>query len=463
MKRHYLLFTLVFLLAGVAQALAQGNISTSLHYTREGKNTAYKAENGGMETITGIPMANLSCQKCHSTTGFYPNGDPIDPATYTPSCNDCHNFAAGTSVDETTCLNCHNRQIYERQAYPGMDAHQNAGLTCTSCHSKEEIHGDDGIAYTSLKEAGAIKVECEDCHASVPANTSHTIHNATVDCAACHAVSVLTCSSCHFESLLASGKNRAINQIKNYRLLVKKDGEVRLGGFMTHTYNGMSNYIISSYHSHVIAKNATTCADCHHNLGGSNAAIEEYNTTGFMTMTTWNEATKKIMGPSGVVPLPTDWQAALKMDYATYTGDPNIFPSDPNAWVYLKSTTDNSHLFYAEPLDSLTMSKLGFTRFHTGIGDPGSVQPLAFILRQNYPNPFNPATTIAFELPRAESVTLKIFNTLGQEVASLAENEKMSAGTHEIHFDGGGLTSGIYIYTLVTPSQQLSRKMVLMK
>ncbi len=145
MIRTYLL-TLLFLICGAAMLLAQSNISTSLHYTRAGKNEAYKAENGGMQLITGIPMADLACQKCHSTTETYPNGSPIDAANYAPSCNDCHDFATGNSVTETTCLNCHNRQKYERDAYPGVDVHQAKGLTCTSCHSKEEIHGDDGVA-----------------------------------------------------------------------------------------------------------------------------------------------------------------------------------------------------------------------------------------------------------------------------------------------------------------------------
>lgn len=366
--------TIVFVFFISASLFGQASFNTSLHKTREGKNTAYKVENGGMESITNIPMSNLACQKCHSTTEKYPNGDPIDPATYTPGCNDCHNFAAGSSVPQQVCISCHNRQNYEMQAYPDTsangDVHRKAGLSCTACHTKAEVHGDDGIAYSALKEPGAIKVSCVDCHSSLPANTSHSIHNATVDCAACHAVSVLTCAGCHFESVVASGKNRAINQIRNYRLLVKKEGKIRLGGFMTHSFDGKTNYIISSYHSHVITKNATVCSDCHQNIGGTNAAITEYNNTGYITMTKWNSTTKKIAGPSGVVPIPADWKTSLKMDYVTYTGDPTVFPGDPNLWVYLKSETDNSHMFYAEPLDSSTLAKLGFTRF------PGTPVPV---------------------------------------------------------------------------------------
>ncbi|MDZ7763694.1 MAG: hypothetical protein U5K00_04615 [Melioribacteraceae bacterium] len=291
---------MLLILASAGMLYAQANIETSLHYTREGKEDAYKAENGGMELITGIPMDDLTCKNCHATSGTYPNGDPIDPATYEPSCNDCHDFAGmGSAVTEETCINCHNRQKYERAAYPDVDVHKASGMVCIDCHSKEEIHGDDGVAYVSLKQPGAIKVECEDCHADLTSNTAHDLHAATVDCAACHAQAVLTCASCHFESVLESGKNRAINQLKNYKLLVKKEGEVRLGAFMTHAYDGKTNYIISSYHSHAIAKDATACGDCHQTMGAGNPAITEYNDSGTITMTKWNPDTKKMAGPSG--------------------------------------------------------------------------------------------------------------------------------------------------------------------
>jgi hypothetical protein len=462
-------FLTVILLSGFAFSLfAQSHFNTSLHKTREGKNTAYKIVNGGMETITNIPMSQLACQKCHSTTEFYPNGDPIDPNTYAPDCKDCHDFVQGTTVLQQTCLNCHNRQVYERAAYPNMDVHQNANMECIDCHSKEEIHGDDGIAYTSLKESGAVKVECVDCHTNLPTNSSHSIHNATVDCAACHAVSVLTCAGCHFETVVATGKNRAINQIKDYRLLVKKNGKIRLGGFMTHSFDGKTNYIISSYHSHIIKKNATTCADCHYNMGGTNVAIGEYNSTGQISMATWNPTTKKIVGPTGVVPIPADWKTSLKMDYVTYTGDPTIFPSDPTLWVYLKSETDNSHLFFCEPLDSSTLAKLGFTRFPNSVELIDNNIPSEFALYQNYPNPFNPSTTIRFALQETGKVTVSVYDIQGRLVKSLVNNSEQSAGTYEVNWDGtdsngNKVTSGIYFTKMSAGSFHQTHKMVLMK
>jgi len=73
--------------------------------------------------------------------------------------------------------------------------------------------------------------------------------------------------------------------------------------------------------------------------------------------------------------------------------------------------------------------------------------PGGFQLLQNYPNPFNPATKITFTLPKPEHVSLAIYNTIGQIVATLL-NAKMNAGSHDVHFDASNLPSGIYFYRI---------------
>jgi hypothetical protein len=73
--------------------------------------------------------------------------------------------------------------------------------------------------------------------------------------------------------------------------------------------------------------------------------------------------------------------------------------------------------------------------------------PKNFRLNQNYPNPFNPSTLIKYQLPERGLVILKIFNSLGQEVAELV-NETKPAGTYEVDFNATDLTSGVYIYQL---------------
>ena len=88
--------------------------------------------------------------------------------------------------------------------------------------------------------------------------------------------------------------------------------------------------------------------------------------------------------------------------------------------------------------------------------------PAAFQLFQNYPNPFNPSTTIEFALPQSGRVTLKIYNTLGQEVAVLV-SKNMVAGSYQYTWDAGGLASGLYYYRLNVGDFVQSRKMLLVK
>lgn len=100
----------------------------------------------------------------------------------------------------------------------------------------------------------------------------------------------------------------------------------------------------------------------------------------------------------------------------------------------------------------------------TWLGVEGEAPAAAdFRLIGNYPNPFNPATRIEFTLPADLRVTMKVYNTLGQEVATLLNNRMLSGGLHAYTFDASDLASGVYIYTLEAGSHFDARKMVLMK
>jgi hypothetical protein len=90
------------------------------------------------------------------------------------------------------------------------------------------------------------------------------------------------------------------------------------------------------------------------------------------------------------------------------------------------------------------------------------VVPKKFRLDQNFPNPFNPTTTIVFAIPEPSSVMLKLYDTLGREVAVLVEEDKQ-AGEYHVMLDAVGLASGIYFYSIEAGAFRQLRKMTLLK
>ncbi|MEK7496807.1 MAG: T9SS type A sorting domain-containing protein [Patescibacteria group bacterium] len=99
----------------------------------------------------------------------------------------------------------------------------------------------------------------------------------------------------------------------------------------------------------------------------------------------------------------------------------------------------------------------------TDISEDNSTNPFDYKLHQNYPNPFNPTTTIKFSLPKSSEVSLVVYNLLGQKVAVLLNQEKLSSGEHQKQFQSHNLSSGIYFYKLITEDNILMRKMILLR
>mgnify|MGYP001592195347 CR=1 FL=1 len=97
-----------------------------------------------------------------------------------------------------------------------------------------------------------------------------------------------------------------------------------------------------------------------------------------------------------------------------------------------------------------------------GVADEQTM-PIAFSLQQNYPNPFNPQTTIGFSLLAIGNVTLKIFDVLGREVATLIDNETIHAGNYEKKWNAENLPSGIYFSSLTVNNFTQTKKMLLLK
>jgi serine protease len=131
------------------------------------------------------------------------------------------------------------------------------------------------------------------------------------------------------------------------------------------------------------------------------------------------------------------------------------------------SLADIEHTADAAKAKWVALRKAGFLPvFVSGAGQP----PRAFSLSANYPNPFNPSTAIGYQLSAVSSVTLKVFDVLGREVATLVDKEQQ-AGSYKVVWDASGFTSGVYFYRLragdaSTGSARVfveTKKMVLMK
>lgn len=93
---------------------------------------------------------------------------------------------------------------------------------------------------------------------------------------------------------------------------------------------------------------------------------------------------------------------------------------------------------------------------------PLTQPPIQFSLQQNFPNPFNPSTTISYALPRRSNVMLTVFNTLGQQVATLVNGE-IGAGFHSVEFNAAGLASGAYFYKLQGGSYVDTKRLLLIR
>lgn len=120
---------------------------------------------------------------------------------------------------------------------------------------------------------------------------------------------------------------------------------------------------------------------------------------------------------------------------------------------YLSSTSDHYPIWTRFQFTTLVSNEEDLTE-----------QPVNFSLKQNYPNPFNPTTVISYQMTENSQVTLRVYDMLGREVATLVNNERRSAGSYDVTFDAGNLSSGLYMYRLSTAGgQQLTRKMMLIK
>ncbi len=145
--------------------------------------------------------------------------------------------------------------------------------------------------------------------------------------------------------------------------------------------------------------------------------------------------------------------------YKEFVANTTFISADIPDTITFSATVVNSprtHVGTSFKLDDLVYGPA------TDVSDDGNGIPGTFALEQNYPNPFNPATRIQFEVGKEELVTLKVYNLLGAEVATLV-NGHLSPGRYRAELDATNLPSGMYFYRLQAGEHSAQRKMTLLK
>lgn len=143
-----------------------------------------------------------------------------------------------------------------------------------------------------------------------------------------------------------------------------------------------------------------------------------------------------------------------------WTASPDFYGG---ADVDLSFTQDSGRISFTLPqIKYWDMVVIEYDSTLTGTLNRSSRAPVGYALGQNYPNPFNPTTVISYSLPVRTSVTLRVYDVLGKEIATLVD-ERQNAGIHSTTFDAGGLSSGVYFYRLTAGSFVETKKLMLMK
>ncbi len=166
--------------------------------------------------------------------------------------------------------------------------------------------------------------------------------------------------------------------------------------------------------------------------------------------------------------LPDPWSGSVILTAGQITGsitDPTLFGS--GLTLKFTGTLGLSQAIFTYAMSGAFQANGVILLSHPNIptavrpGQPANL-PAKFALLPNFPNPFNPGTRIRFVLPQAAPVTLKVFNLLGKEVATLAQG-MLSAGEHTVKFEAKGLPAGLYFYQLKTPTRTQTQAMQLVK
>ena len=158
----------------------------------------------------------------------------------------------------------------------------------------------------------------------------------------------------------------------------------------------------------------------------------------------------------------TNWVNVVRITYV-YDADGSMTSGLSKQWDGTNWILGNGVFYFDNELISNSSGEK-FEIFYASVTNirNNEVSKNNFVLSQNYPNPFNPTTTITYSIPTSGFVTLKIYNLLGSEIATLV-NEEKNYGTYKVNWNAQNLSSGVYFYKMQAGSFSETKKLILLK
>lgn len=339
-----------------------------------------------------------------------------------------------------SCFQCHTTGASTEGSWPegteGFGTFAEPGIRCEGCHGPGSEHVSSGAALPNTGDD--LKIErCGDCHQrsgrtnNIPASGGYIKHHEQFNemNASKHRDgngAELTCASCHDSHIALrypEAAGEGLSGIKTQCQDCHSDKQILVDG---------------------VAK-STDCIDCHMPPASKSAVGMQAGNgwrgdvkTHIMNINT-AAVTKDAMFDGSSVALDANGLAAVTLDFVClrcHTGEDVDWASSYASGIHTNGITTDI--------------------------DAAEEMPVTFALNQNYPNPFNPTTKISFSLPLSSQVKLSVYSVTGELVATLSD-DFMPAGFHNVEFNAGNLTSGVYVYSIQANDFVETKKMILMK
>lgn len=449
-----------------------------------------------------VSFATIGCENCHGPGSEHLKGGNLEAIAISAeagNCAQCHDepwrhnktsefehsghseaiwsssFAtANGKQDLSDCARCHEAQGFinftKGVAYNAktekLSQGSHVGITCATCH---DPHGNDNVA--SLRYVP----ESSDTLAN---GYAYTIGGTSKSCMACHKArrdsrtyAPTKVSSSHWgphhsvQTDVFLGQNAAefgtAYNTMNPHTLVSPNGCVdchmqattdtgtvtrdRVGGHSFKMHDAENNY-----------DHTKSCVKCHGQKNSFSEFTAKQDYDGDGNREGIQDEVKGLLTKLRMALPPVGLDSISTTDIGALN-DVNINKAYFNYQLIAYDGSYGMHnTAFAVAVLQRSLSTL------TGVEAVDDFTPSTFTLSQNFPNPFNPSTTIQFSIPEMSEITLKVYDAIGNEVATLHEG-MVNAGTYNVNWNASNMASGIYFYKISSDKFSMTKKMVLMK